>query len=88
MSGEISINDLAAESGRTATCITQLVKRGILPPGRKDGKVRLLPRVESLLILTSQKPGEHWVKNRPRPGKRKHGERVKSETPLTWGDVL
>ncbi len=106
MTGEISIQALVeelAQEGKiyTVTNVTQLIKRGHLPRGRKVGTERLLPYVESKLILTSHQPGKHWVENRPRPGKRKNKVRVdttpnptisasdiQANSIISWSDVL
>ena len=92
MSGEISVQELAKETGYTVTNIAQLINRGYLPTGRKDGTTRLLPYVESKLILSAHKPGTHWVKDRPRPGKRKNHpeQQMSNEAPadISWADVL
>jgi hypothetical protein len=78
---EVTVKELAAETGYKESNIIQLIKRGYLPQGRKEGNTWLLPYVESKLILMAHKPGQHWVKKRPRPGKRK-------EKPLEWDQLL
>lgn len=70
---EISISELADETGFTVTHLGQLVRRGVLPAGRKDGKFRLLPYARCLMILNTHSKNKHWAKT----FKRK-----------TWADLL
>jgi len=70
MSDEITVKELADETGYTVSAICQAIKRGYLT-ARKEGRTVYLPAFESKLILMSRKPGEHWIKGRSRPGKLK-----------------
>jgi hypothetical protein len=69
---ETTATQLALESGYSVSTIVRLAKLGFLPDARWEGREVYLPRLESLIILNAHTPGEHWVKGRARPGKRKH----------------
>lgn len=97
MSDELTIQELVAEfPGYTPSAIQQAIHRGFLE-GRKDGRTWLLPALETRLILSSKKPGEHWVKSRPRLGKRKDKTNLTADSisnqlndsyVIGWSDVL
>lgn len=63
---DIAMKELAQASGLSLSHLNKLIKRGILPEGRKEGRTRYLPRVEALLTLASHKENEHWPKARTR----------------------
>lgn len=67
MSSEITIKELVGITGKTKSHISQLIKRGVLPPGRKDGRYVYLPRVEAILILRSHVENKLW---KPRKSKK------------------
>lgn len=84
MENEISITQLAQETGYKAAAIFNLVKRGYLPEGRIVDGARVLP-IEARQILLDHEPGTHWVKGKPRPGKRK--ENRQKPQPLVTRDT-
>lgn len=59
---EISLTDLADETGYSANHLNQLIKRGILPQGRKDGRKRMIPRLKAYFILQNHMPHKVWHK--------------------------
>jgi len=62
----ISVQALAAEYGYSANHIIQLVKRGQLPEGTREGRERYLPEAEARLALSTHQTKEHWKKGRKR----------------------
>ncbi len=62
----ISITELSKQTGIEASHISHLIRRGILPQGKKEGRFTFLPEAEAKLILATHAPGEHWVKGRKR----------------------
>lgn len=52
---EISVSELSAESGLSIEYILMLVKRGVIPPGRKVAQTRLLPAVEARLAVIGRR---------------------------------
>ena len=82
---ELTIKDLADMYGISENAIHVLIGRGVLPKGRIENRRRLLPAVECLEVMGAHKPGEHWVKGRARPGKRKAN---KVEQVMTWEDAI
>lgn len=84
---EISLTELAAETGYSVSNLAHLQERGHLPKGRRDGKIRLVPEVETKLILLNHIEGEHWVKGRARPGKRKDKAAMPGTTQVLWDAV-
>jgi hypothetical protein len=52
---EITMSDLARKTGLSVPHICMLIKRGVCPPGRKDGKTVYLPLFESELALMGRK---------------------------------
>lgn len=81
MPAEITISELSAETGFSVSHLTHLVRRGILPEGRKEGKSRYLPFVESKLILLAHKPDEHWKKSGKRNSRKSSAKAVQE---LSW----
>lgn len=70
---EITITELADESGLSVSHIGQLINRGVLPKGRKEGKLRYLPYERSIMIIGIHTKNKHW----PKTFKKK-----------TWADLL
>ena len=56
MTVEVSRRQLAQITGLSESHIGMLIKRGELPQGRKDGRLRLLPKDECLMLLESREP--------------------------------
>jgi excisionase family DNA binding protein len=54
---EVTRRQLAQITGLSESHIGMLIKRGELPQGRKDGRLRLLPRDECLNVLLNR---ERW----------------------------
>lgn len=80
---EVTLSELAEEFGISMSHLVHLIKRGILPIGRREGKFRYMPAVECKIILGAHKNGGHWVQGRSRPGKQKAATKK-----LTWKDLL
>lgn len=66
MSSEITASELCKLTGKTKSHVSHLVKRGILPAGRREGKFVYYPRVESILILHGHEANKYW---KPRKSK-------------------
>lgn len=52
---EITLTQLSEETGYSVPNLCQMIRRGHLPAGRKDGKVRFLPAAECRIILATQR---------------------------------
>jgi excisionase family DNA binding protein len=68
---ELTLKEVAERTGLSIDNIRKLVARGILPVGRIDNRKRLLPFIETMLIVNSHDFNKHWVKGRPRNTKAK-----------------
>lgn len=81
---ELTITELSKMTGFTVNHLTQLVRRGVLPPGRKEGQARLLPYNETMQVLVGHEPKKDW-------GKRKAKKRKTSAKGVTepdWSKLL
>lgn len=58
---EITLKELAEEFDLSLSHLAQLIRRGILPPGRKEGKYRIMPADECRLIMRRHTVGEFWL---------------------------
>lgn len=79
MGSEITASELALYTGKSKSHISQLVKRGILPAGRKEGRFTYFPRVESILILRAHVENKLWKPRKPRAKKIMEGAFVQIE---------
>lgn len=59
---EITLTQLSEETGYSVPNLCQMIRRGHLPAGRKDGKVRFLPAAEcrAILLASGHKPKSPW----------------------------
>lgn len=76
---EITVTQLSEQTGINVNHLSQLIFRGILPKGRREGNTRILPAEECLSVIRNHEPGAPW---------RKRQSRATVEPMLTWGDVL
>lgn len=70
--------ELSLEFNLSLSHLAQLEKRGILPRGKKEGKVKLYPTLESRLILASHEPGKRWAKE---------SRAAQGQTAINWLEV-
>lgn len=61
MTVEVTRRQLATITGLSESHIGMLIKRGELPKGRKDGRLRLLPKDECLMILEDRTLNKYWA---------------------------
>lgn len=57
---EITLTELSKDYGLTVSHLCQLIKRGILPEGRKDGRCTYLPESAAREVLGNHEPGAFW----------------------------
>lgn len=74
---EITLTNLAIATGLSVPHICMLIKRGLVPAGRKLGKHRLLPEVEARFAIATSKAA---------PRKPKGYKLDKPE--IDWGDLI
>lgn len=65
-SDEISLTKLGELTGKKTDHLNKLIERGVLPPGRKVGRVRWMPAQECYnILMTDKEPYKHWQKQEP-----------------------
>lgn len=78
MEKEITLTTLSILTGLSVEHLCGLIRQGVIPAGRKDGRRRLVPTMECLEKLASHKPGKDW-----KPRKRRFLRK-----PTKWSDLI